>query len=219
MLSALVIFSPFIACLFWVLMHALLASRNGSFWATAIFLTNLAVYLLVDSAYAWKNTNLSIIAGFSLAAQFAGPCAIPLLMLYLGKINRRAHSRSVFMAWLIVPAALLTSGLVLYIIVGHEAVEAFLGEYFTKGHSAAAAFKGSPVYYYYLWDVAAYNAIITIELLSLGIYMLQRTFKRHFSIKHLCSFLVHGGRIAPMELLFAVIPIAAVLLPLKAYAN
>lgn len=219
MLSALIIFVPFVACLFWILIHAMMAPKTGSFWAVALFLLNLAVYLLVDSCYSWAGSSTQLIASFSQAAQFAGPCIIPLLMILIGKLSNRSHSRSIYMIWLIMPAALLTSGLSLYIIVGHDAVAAFIGEYNNSGHLAAKAFKGSPVYYYYLWDILAYNAVIALELLSLAIYMLNKTFKRRFSIKHLWSFLFHGGRIAPMELLFAIVPLGAILLPLKAFVN
>lgn len=216
MLSALIIFMPFAICLFWVIIHSLLASRTVSFFAATVFLLNLAVYLLVDSCYSWAGTNVHTMASVSLAAQFSGPCLIPLLMLYLGKLRSRQPSRAILMVWLILPAALLTSGLVLYILVGHNAFESFISEFLNSGHLAAAAFKGSPVYYYYLWDVIAYNAVIIIELASLAIYMLHQTFKRSFSFRHVWNFLFNGKKVAPIELQFVFITLLTLLMVLKA---
>ncbi|MBR6346917.1 MAG: helix-turn-helix transcriptional regulator [Bacteroidales bacterium] len=216
MLQALIIFMPFAVCLFWVMMHALLASRTESFSSAAFFFLNLAIYMLVDSCYSWGSTNVHTMATFSLAAQFSGPCLIPLLMLYLGKLRTRKPSRSIQMVWMMLPAALLTSGLVLYILVGHNAFEAFISEFLNSGHLAAATFKGSAVYYYYLWDIIAYNAVMILEILFLSIYMIRQAFRRNFSAKHVWNFLFKNGKIAPIELQFVFISLTTILFIVKA---
>ena len=125
MLKTLIIFMPVVACAFWILIHILEGFRIRSFGNVVTLLIFTALFLFSDSCYTDVRTNWSIIATTGLIAQFAAPCIIPIVGSYLRRLRNDPGPHPLQLLWIIAPAALLTSGLLLYFLSGDTAIQQF----------------------------------------------------------------------------------------------
>lgn len=89
---------PAAACLFWVVIHFMMASRSSSFMSIVASLTVLGLFLCADHAVLALATGTSV---------------IPLFLLYLDRLRKDQHPRAFKLFWIIAPAALLTAGVLM----------------------------------------------------------------------------------------------------------
>lgn len=215
MIQTLLLFIPVFACLFWALIHALFAYRTDSFGALLIFLLVLSVFLLTDAVYASNRSTISILVQMSVLAQLVGPALIPLVIIYMNKLYLHARVRSFSMVWLLVVGALFAAGVIVYQVVGASQVENFLQDYYNKGIKVAKDYKGTPLYFYYLWTILAYDIAIAIEIAIFFFYLWRVARRQNYRIIHIWHYLFMGKKASPLGLQFALVIIGGVLIVVR----
>lgn len=215
-LQTFLLFIPVFACCFWALIHCIFVPRTESFLPLIAFLVVLAATLFGDSCYASPRTSYAILAQTSILMQFAAPCIVPLLMLFLNKLFQHTHARAATMSWLIVSGALLAAGIIIYQIAGHEASEAFLQDFYTNGFRSVPLYRGTILFFYFLWNIVAEDVVVALELLVLVLYLHRIARRGDFRISRVWKFLFRGGKVTSLELeLYVIVPVMVVL-PIRA---
>ena len=168
MLLTLLIFLPVITCMFWMLINTLMASRTDYFKPVLLVLLGSGMYLFTDSCYDDMRSSYSLLASSGLAAQFFAPCMIPLVIRYLRRMVFKNYTPDYMDSlWLLVPTVTLTGGALLYALCGQGEIIAFTERLYNEGSSVAASYKGSLIYYYYLWTNILFRVVIGVQILIL----------------------------------------------------
>ena len=93
MLFNLVIFLPVFACLFWIILNGILASRTGTFILVQALLTVLGLFLFSDACYTSQGFSLHLQARVAILEMGTAPCVIPLIWLYLDRQRRTGAAK------------------------------------------------------------------------------------------------------------------------------
>ena len=116
MAYTLLIFLPVATCLFWLMVHSMLASRTETFPDIFWLCVTCGVYLFADACHATQPQGSAMDTGALVASLFAGPCIIPLIIMYLQKLLHHRHRHPLALAWLLIPTILFTAGILLYFL-------------------------------------------------------------------------------------------------------
>jgi len=203
MLFNLVIFLPVFACLFWIILNGILASRTGTFILVQALLTVLGLFLFSDACYTSQGFSLHLQARVAILEMGTAPCVIPLIWLYLDRQRKDSIYDPIYMGWLIFPAVLFTASLLLNIVVGDAALEEFLGRLNKEGMGVAASYKGRPVYSYFIWTELVFRGSLLLEFLIFMVFYIRVAVKTGWKISTVRAFFVKGGRIPVVHVQFA----------------
>ena len=110
---------PTAICLFWVVVHAIVASRTDTFRLFAALFTFCGVYIFSEACHALVDQSSAMNTIATLIGQLAGPCIVPMYIAYIHRLlypNKRDNPLSY--TWVIIPAVLFTAGVLLYIMRG-----------------------------------------------------------------------------------------------------
>ena len=215
MIQTILFFIPVFACLFWALIHAMFAYRTDSFGALVLFLLALSAFMLTDAVYASNRSPISNLVQMSVLAQLVGPAIIPLLIIYMNKLYLHARVRAVSMIWLLVTGGLFAAGVIVYQVVGAEQVEFFVQDYYNRGIRVARDYKGTQLYYYYLWGILAYDIAIAIEIAIFFFYLWRVAKRQNYRFVRIWAYLFKGEKIAPLGLQFSLVVPAGVLIVVR----
>ncbi len=116
MAYTLFIFLPVATCLFWLVVHSLLASRTETYSLFSLLCIIVGVYLFSDACHATQAKGSLLDTGSQIASLFAGPCIIPLIIMYIQKLLHKQHRSWLSMVWIMIPTGLFTGGILLYIL-------------------------------------------------------------------------------------------------------
>lgn len=181
----LLVFLPVTACLFWMIVETVLASRTETFQRTVLLQFTAGVFLLTELCRTRINTNTELYTIAVLVSLFVAPCIIPFIIAYIQQLAGLQRTRSTNLIWIMVPAALASAGAILRIIGEGDKAERL---------------------YYYLTNPIM-RLLLTAELLIFLIYtfsILRRTKIKQGSI---FGFLFKGKSISTVKLqLFNVFP-------------
>ncbi len=97
-------------CLFWLFVHSVLAARLDSYKVLVLLL--LSVFFSAAGDVLLGALMHSSTVTHLIVLLFA-PAVIPLTCLYFAHVNRPLQSKPIHYIWVIVPAMLFTSGLVI----------------------------------------------------------------------------------------------------------
>ncbi len=178
MAYTLFIFLPVATCLLWLVIHSMLASKTETYPEFLFLCIVCAVYLFADACHATQAQGSPLDTGSLIASLFAGPCIIPLIIMYMQKLlhNQRRHWLS--MMWILVPTVLFTGGILLY----------FLN--FEARINTALNIITGPVFHYTL----------ALELVVLLIYIIRTLRYNRILPGNLFSFLFRGKPISLVRL-------------------
>lgn len=127
MAYTLFIFLPVAVCIFWIVVHSMLASRTETFPEMFCLCLVCGVYLFSDACHATQPQGSPLDTGSLIAALFAGPCIIPLIIMYLQKLLHHRRKHPLALVWILIPSVLFTSGILLYFLNFEERInQAFL---------------------------------------------------------------------------------------------
>lgn len=202
MLHDLLLFSPFMICLFWAVLHCLLDFRTNSFPATMVVTLTSMLFFMIDAYYSAIYSTPEVYIWFSLVYQLVAPALIPAAVFYLRRIRKEENYHTVQFLWVIIPTAMFSVTAFLMSLVGTDAIVEMTNDINTRGLTVLADYKGELVYRYYIWSELVLRSVIAAEMLFLIIYIVVVSFRRKYYISLIPRFLFKGGSIEVMHLQF-----------------
>ena len=177
-------FTSVAACLFWVLIHLMVASRTDTFHLFIALFTACGLYIYSEACHVVLESGSSMDTIATITGMLAGPSVIPLLITYLRRLMHSPRSHPITVMWVVIPAALFTAGTVLSLLNSKEADELF--------HTIT---------------VDIYNMILAIELVILLGFIVAMLRQRRLLIGTLIKFF-RGQKIslARLQMSVAMIP-------------
>ena len=177
-------FTSVAACLFWVLIHLMVASRTDTFHLFIALFTACGLYIYSEACHVVLESGSSMDTIATITGMLAGPSVIPLLITYLRRLMHSPRSHPITVMWVVIPAALFTAGTVLSLLNSKEADELF--------HTIT---------------VDIYNMILAIELVILLGFIVAMLRQRRLLIGTLLKFF-RGQKIslARLQMSVAMIP-------------
>ena len=193
MLLFLYLLLPVAICLFWVLVHAIVASRTDTFKLFAALFSVCGVYIFSEACHAMlePSSTMNLIA--TLIGQFAGPCIVPLLILYIRRLVHSTRDNPLTYIWIVIPAVLFTAGGLLYFLNGVDKADALFP----------------------LFTEEIYNIVLTVELAVLIIFALFVLRQRKLLPGTVFKFLFKGEKISVARLQSIVGGITMVIMSLR----
>lgn len=177
-------FTSVAACLFWVIIHMMIASRTDTFHLFIALFTACGLYIYSEACHVVLEPGSSMDTIATITGMLAGPSVIPLLITYLRRLMHSPRSHPITVMWVVIPAALFTAGTVLSLLNSKEADELF--------HTIT---------------VDIYNMILAIELVILLGFIVVMLRQRRLLIGTLLKFF-RGQKIslARLQMSVAMIP-------------
>ena len=197
MVLSLYLFTPAAACLFWVIIHMVMASRTDTFHIFITLFAACGLYIYSESCHSVLEYGSAMDVAATLTGMLAGPCIIPLLITYLRRLMHIPRSHPVTFTWVVIPAALFTAGTLLSILRGEEAERLFR-----------------------LITEDVYRAILAAGLLYLLIFIITMLAQRRMLVGTMLKFF-RGERIslARLQMSTAMIPITLMALRVGSGVN
>ena len=177
-------FTSVAACLFWVIIHMMIASRTDTFHLFIALFTACGLYIYSEACHVVLEPGSSMDTIATITGMLAGPSVIPLLITYLRRLMHSPRSHPITVMWVVIPAALFTAGTVLSLLNSKEADALF--------HTIT---------------VDIYNVVLAIELLILLVFIIIMLRQKRLLIGTLLKFFM-GQKIslARLQMSVAMIP-------------
>ena len=177
-------FTSVAACLFWVIIHMMIASRTDTFHLFIALFTACGLYIYSEACHVVLEPGSSMDTIATITGMLAGPSVIPLLITYLRRLMHSPRSHPITVMWVVIPAALFTAGTVLSLLNSKEADALF--------HTIT---------------VDIYNVVLAIELLILLVFTIIMLRQKRLLIGTLLKFFM-GQKIslACLQMSVAMIP-------------
>ena len=191
MAYTLLIFLPAAACLFWIVIHVLMASRTSTF---GLYLVLLLIGLGAFFCYScydaplssWKLLDIS-----SMLTLLFGPALIPLIWMYLERMKPGdKYQNPMQLLWIMAPVALFTGALMIHMIAGGENITKFMEILYANGYYAAKdIYYGTIEWWYHVWIAVVARIVQAIELVALLAMCITMSYRNDFKTKYLLVFL------------------------------
>lgn len=182
MIRTLIIFLPFFTSIIWFGVHRLLCSRSDTNHSLAGLMAIMTLFLFYDCTYADASAPTKFQILSIIVAQAATPSLVPMIIIYLRKLRGTSTRHPLQMLWIIAPAALLTSAILLLFLAGIPEVEVALQRFYSEGWSSLEASRGTPLRLFFVSTFGAYRIVNYIEILWMIIYLIV------YKIKGRCRF-------------------------------
>ena len=196
MAYTLLIFLPAAACLFWIVIHVLMASRTSTF---GLYLVLLLIGLGAFFCYScydaplssWKLLDIS-----SMLTLLFGPALIPLIWMYLERMKPGdKYQNPMQLLWIMAPVALFAGALMIHMIAGGENITKFMEILYANGYYAAKdMYYGTIEWWYHVWIAVVARIVQAIEIVALLAMCITMSYRNDFKTKYLLVFL-KGGKI------------------------
>ena len=183
MAYTLFIFLPVFVCILWLVIHSMLAAKTETYPEFLFLCIVCAVYLFSDACHATSAQGSALDTGSLIASLFAGPCIIPLIIMYLQKLLHSQHRSWMSMMWILVPTVLFTGGILLYFL-----------NYEARIDIAFNVITG-PIF----------HGVLACELVVFLIYIIKVLINKHILHGSLFAFLFRGRTISLARLQIIII--------------
>ena len=218
------IFLPSFVCFFWLFTNLYLARRTSTFEVIQCFSTALLFYFVADGFYSTPGIAPEVLVYSRLFVVGAGPCLIPLILLYFYKLHLKRPFHAIHFIWIVLPVSLLIAGVVFTEISERPVIARFLSDLFTIGSSIVPDYRGTTLWHFYIWTRIIFMIVIALELFVGVVYLMRFVIRDKVSFKHLWRFFFNGESIKVTELqifnlLIVAIYIAAKLIFIKGFLD
>ena len=187
MVLTLYLFLPVAVCLFWVLVHCMVASKTDTFHIFVPLFLACGLYIFAEACHALSEHGSTLYVITTLIGMLAGPSIVPLLVTYLHRLMHSARSTNPLShIWIILPAALFTGGVLLYFI-GFEVTD-----------------KDQVHKMFHLVTEDVYNVVLAGELVYLLLFVIMTLRQKRLIPGSIFSFLFMGRKIGLSRLQLAV---------------
>lgn len=189
----LMIFLPVAACVFWIVLHTIVASKTDTYMDLVFFLLCSGVFLFTESCRAVAQEGSTILTTAIILAQLFAPCIVPFMILYSRRLLR-LHNNSPYMSiWIAVPVAMFVSSLLLNLLGHTERVDLF--------------FK--------ILTGIVFRIILVLELISIIIFVIRVLYRTPSMPGDFFGFFFRGKRIALVKLQFFNLSVPLVLMAIR----
>lgn len=213
LLSLLII--PCFSCFFWLIVHALMASRVSTFWVFSVlifivgltFIADIGDVLYADPRFpsAYSRVALALLA----------PCIIPFLIQYLDHVGKERRYHTVQFAWLVVPSVLFSAALVLCLVIPKGDLDMFMTRYNSGEPGVVELYRGTTIYVYYLVSFFFLRVTLVAELAVYLFYVVSRSRSEHLDYSRMWRFLRDGGTVGVQEFQIASATFAVVVTTIR----
>lgn len=207
MIRELVIFLPFFTSAIWFVAHRLFCSRSDINIPLAGLFAILTLFLFYDCCYADSTAPNDIQVLSIIIAQLATPSLVPLIIIYLRKARGSSTRHPLQMLWIVAPASLLTSSILLLFICGIDNVGVALQEFYNNGWSSLEASRGTPLYLFFLSTFGAYRIVNYTEILWFTIYLIVYKVKGRFRFGAILRFLFKNSEVRTCHIQYVTVTV------------
>lgn len=201
---------PSVACLFWVIVHSLIAPRVSTFRILVALLITVAFVIITDDSDLLFANTPGAGAICRLVLQVLGPSVMPLLMLYLDRVGRGNKFHPNQMAWIVAPAILFAAASVMTVMIGVPEIESFISTVRSSGHTVVHdEYAGTLLHAYYLSTKVALRVTVFMELAIYLAFIVYISKKRHLNFKRL--FAGKGIPVLEAQVVFGTIALLSVM--------
>ncbi len=199
MLYDLLTFLPALACLFWIVICCTMTSRTSTFHPMVFLLAMATAYFFSDACYISPHATPSLMLSGSIVALLAAPSFLPMVWLYLMRLRGQEHFRPAQMLWMIFPAMLGASNLLLIAMAGPEQAADFLPEMYEGTYNAVNLPHDRTLAALYFVVGPAMRTTLVITALVYTFLLLRLMRQENIRVRHLRKFF-NGQRIRVLEL-------------------
>lgn len=195
MLRTIVVFLPAITCLFWFILHLMMASRTRTFGIVAALLLVTGAFLVADASYNTRASSLAMRDMTVLFAQLFAPAIIPLIIMYFRRLKDTVRYTYQFqLLWVVVPVILFTGAVMLHTLSGTNSIQEMIRRLYTEGPESLADYKGTLPGLYFVWADIVTRSVIAAEMLVLIAYFAFMFWRNGFRLRTFFAF-IGGGKI------------------------
>lgn len=185
-----------LVCLFWLLVHSILAARLDSFKVLVLLLVSVFFVAAGDIFLGFTTGSKTV---YHLVGLLSAPNVIPLTCLYLGHISRPFQQKPLHYIWMVIPAALFTAGLIVTLLKGPEQTDILL-EKIQSSHLPGQYISLEGVdYIFYLWTFVGFRIVMALEAADMIVYCIVMMIRHHFKPANWFAFLFKGRKIRVLE--------------------
>ena len=200
MLHDLLIFSPFMICLFWVILHSLLSYRANILPAYLVMTLTAMFFFMIDGYYSALYGTPQVYIWFSLAYQLIAPALIPAVLFYVRRLMREQRYQRAQFLWVIIPAVMFSVSALLMSIVGPDEIVKMTRDMNAHGLPALANYKGELVYRYYVWSDIMMRVVLGVEMIYMLLYMIIYSVRRSYTLGNIYRFFAKGGSVDVLQI-------------------
>lgn len=186
-----------LVCAFWMLVHYFLASRLDAF-KLLIALLGAVFFAAAGDILLGALTGSDAVSHLVVLA--SAPSIIPLSCLYFAKLERPFVPRPILFIWILLPAVLFTSGVILVSLNGLDQTDMLL----ERIHSRLLLFPDASYVglekTYYIWTVVIYRFVMVFESILMLVYCFHLIRKKHFKLSDWGGFLRKGYKMRVLEI-------------------
>jgi len=209
----LVIFTPAAVCLFWLLLNLLMSSRTDTYHPLIIGLVVMTFYLYTDSCFASPHTPFRTLAYSDIIAQFVAPAMLPLIWMYLKRLQGQKRFTAYQILWIVFPVALGATAVTLTLIAGPDRIIDFQSKIYAGELSEAEIHSSRVLYAYHILLGVIFRFVLLAEAIFYGILLFSMILRENIRLRHLVKFF-KGGRLRVLELqVFIVITTMLLFIP------
>ena len=188
MLYDTLIFLPFFACLFWMVITALMATRTSTFHSMMTVLFVMLVYVFTDCCYASPTINPRILVYTSILAEFSAPSLIPLLWMYQQRLRGQEQLNANQMFWLVIPAVLGSTTLMLSALAGPERIQELQTMVYAGGYNIDLLAGETILITYVVVTAWVFRSVLVLEALVYFILAFRLIRRENLRLRHLRKF-------------------------------
>ncbi len=208
------LYIPGFTCLFWALIHCMIAFRTDHFKYLITLSLVTGLFLLADAAYDDRSSGFTMHLISYMALLGTAPCIVPLTSIYLRHIRR--NDPPVFTAWpwvwLIIPSCLFTAGGLLLALSDLTVLRMMLDDVAEKGTDGLINYRGTVEYLFYVVVTRVLRLIIVVQMIYLAGALTVGMIRQKARFEHIFNYYFRKSKINTEELqLFNSIPIALLL--------
>ena len=213
MLYDILIFLPFFACLFWMIITRLMASRTSTYYPMLAALIVMMIYIFTDCCYASPTISPRMLVYSGILAEFSAPTLIPLIWLYQMRLRGQGRFHASQMLWLFIPAMLGSITLLLTVMAGPSRIQAYQEMIYSTDFAFNAGTDDTVLRAYYFTTTVLFRGVLIIEALVYIIKAIILMRKDNLRIRHIFK-LFRGERTRVLEIqVFLIIFVALPFLP------
>lgn len=215
MLYDFLIYLPALVCLFWMIIFAKMISRTSTFaplmWLAAV----TALFLFSDACYAAPGTTSPMLLAGGVVGQITAPAVIPVAWNYLMRLRGQEHFKPIQMVWIIFPAILGSTALMLTLIEGPENIKQIQSRMYEVGLQSLDTIQDGLMQAYVVMTAYVFRGVLIAEGLIYGLKMILLARKDNIRLRHLRK-LRQGERVRVLEIQFFTLLLLALFLFPKA---